>query len=326
MRSQFPSHPGNLGLVTSLGAGLSVLLLCAIFEVIVPLRAGTSGTQFISSNNNFRAIILYAAAGGCHTLLCAFGTLLLGARLRAEETPFALRKMSWRLGISFLLIIGTVLVACYWRLAVVEQSYFHTMRPLSGDARFGILWHYLQIPQSDIRLQVFALVPLTFVMLGISFSILACFWTAHKAVDLVRRARDIKEAEIVELKREIAQLLSLLSIVFTSSCISTITFLQLGRDWIEKGPLRDSYVQNGYAMAIFWSACFTIIMLMIVLVPLFWVGWRTLHIRRQAKHAGDKSRYFDPFYDVFSYGFLSKSAAATLMPIVTSSIAAVIGS
>lgn len=325
-RSVTPTGPARLGLVTALGTGLTVLVACGIFQLMIPVHSDIPAASLGPENQNLRAIILYAAAGGCHTLSCTFGSLLLMVRLKAEEPPFEFLKTIMGIATSFVVIISCLFIACYFDLAVVEQSYFETMRPLLDDGRFGFMLGEERIPLSQVHLQPFALLPLTFVILGVFFSIVACFWVSHRAIDFVHKAQDLQKREITELKSEVAQLISLLSIVFTTSCISTIAFLQLARDWIEKGPVRDAYIQNGYAMSIFWSACFTMIMLGILLIPLFWVGRHTLRLRRQAKFSGRGLGFYDPFYEVFSYSFLSKVGAATLMPILTSSIAAVIGS
>ena len=315
-----------MGLVTSLGAGAAILILCLIFQIMVPIRSVPAVKHLGEANENFRAVILYAAAGGCHTLLCLSSSMFLLARLSGEEPRFEFMRILRNIGISFAIIITIVFAGCYFSLAVVQQSYDETVRPLLGDARFGHLLRKIEISLLRIHLEVLALIPLSFVILGILFSIVACFWAAHRAVDFVHKAGGIQKAEIIALKREIAQLMTLLSIIFTTSCVSTIAFLQLGRDWIEKGSARAAYIQNGYAMSIFWSVCYTVIMLSIVLIPLFWAGRQTLRIRRQARFSGSKGGFYDPFYDVFSYGFFSKSGAATLMPIITSAVAAVIGS
>lgn len=64
---------------------------------------------------------------------------------------------------SFVVIISCLFIACYFDLAVVEQSYFETMRPLLDDGRFGFMLGEERIPLSQVHLQPFALLPLTFV-------------------------------------------------------------------------------------------------------------------------------------------------------------------
>lgn len=325
-RSSAVAGPHALGMVTSLGAGSAILLLCLVFQIVVPIRPLPEVKYLDDTNENFRALILYAAAGGCHTLLCLSSFMFLLARLSGEEPRHEFTRIIRNIGISFTTIIAVVFVGCYFNLAVVQQSYDETVRPLLGDHRFGLLLSKIKIPFLGVRLEVLALIPLALIVLGILFSVVACFWAAHRAIDFINKASSMQKSEIVALKREIAQLMTLLSIIFTTSCVSTIAFLQLGRDWIEKGNARDAYIQNGYAMSIFWSACYTVIMLSIMLIPLFWAGRQTLRIRRQARYSGSKGGFYDPFYDVFSYGFISKSGVATLMPIVTSAVAAVVGS
>jgi hypothetical protein len=218
------------------------------------------------------------------------------------------------------------MLAMYLQLELVQQSYGDTVLPLRSDHRLDLLLHDYSIPLLRFQFEPFAVFPFSLILFGVLFSAVACFWAAHIAATFSYRADDLKKSDLLHVKRDIAQLITLLSVVFTTSCISTIIVMQIGRDWIEKGPERDAYVQNGYSMSIFWSACYTSIFLTILLIPLFWTARKTLRVRRQATFRGSKPDFFDPFYDVFTYPFLSKAGAAVLMPMITSSLAAVIGS
>jgi hypothetical protein len=117
-----------------------------------------------------------------------------------------------------------------------------------------------------------------------------------------------------------------MSLIFTTSAIATIVFLQIGRDWIDKGEVREVYIQNGYAMSIFWSACYTSVFVSILLVPLFWLASQMVRLRRQAKVSHFGASPYDQIYDLVSYKFLARIGAAVCSPIVTSCIAAVWGS
>jgi len=233
-------HPSRLGLATALAAGVAVLLLCAIFQFVVPAHDVSAYVPANPGNVNLRALILYAAAGGAHVLLCSLGTAILFFRVRVAEPNF--RKITVDFTIAFSVIIAVVVLGCYLNLRVVQQSYFETIQPLQGDPRFGHLLGEHRIPLIAARFQLFAIFPLVLIAFGAAIAIVACFWVSQRMVDFVRTADGLKEAEIMEMKRDVAQLVSMISAIFTTSTVSTIALLQLGRDWIEKGPSRDAYI------------------------------------------------------------------------------------
>jgi hypothetical protein len=317
--------PSQLGFATSLGACTSVVLLCALFEILIPQSAGLI-VQTGAEIAQMRFVILYAASAGSEILICTFGALFLLARLSSEEPRFELRRILIAICISFTIIVLIVLIACYLDISVVWQSYHQTVLPLQQDSRLGFLLDIYSVPLLHFEFQVLAVLPLSLVFFGVAFSIVACFWASHQAVDFVRKSGDLQRRDITKLKRGVFHLTSLLSVVFTVSCISTISFLQIGRDWIEADAARATYIQNAYAMSIFWSVCYSSIILGILLIPLFWAGGRLVSVGRQAKHAGGPRSFYEQLFDMFSYGAISKVGAAAIMPILTSSAAALIGS
>jgi hypothetical protein len=320
------SRPAILGILTALGATTSVLVLCALFEVVNPIYDLTPSNLAAPHNANARFLILYSAAGGSHILLCTLGTFFLLFRLRSEQTKFELRKTIACLITSFIIISAVVILFCYLNTNLVKQSYIETMLPLQNDPRFGMLMERHRIPVFGSEFQTFASIPLFLVLFGVLFSVTACFWMAHQAVDFLRKASDLKPTEIAKIKRRVAQLIALMAIVFTTSALSTIIFLQIGRDWIQEGSRKIAYIQNGYAMAIFWSVCYTAIFLLILTIPLFWVTHRTKRFERQAKYAAGTALHFDEIYRQVSYKFLAQIGTAIISPVITSSVAAILGS
>lgn len=319
------SRPASLGAMTALIAAIAVLLLCGLFELVTPAH-DLAGSSLGIRNHNFRLPILYATAGGGHTLLSIFGALFLLLRLKAEQPKLELQKTVRLLQATFVGISAAVLILCYLNVSVVQQSYFQTVLPLEGDYRFGFLLGKHRIPLLGAELETFAVIPLMLVLFGIFFSVIACFWMAHRSIDFLRKADDLQPAEVADMKRGIVQLVTLMAVVFTTSTLSTIVFLQIGRDWLESSDAKTAYIQNGYAMAIFWSVCFTTIFLVILIVPLLWIAIHTRRLQRQAKYADRKTAYFDQIYEVISYKFLAQLGTAVISPIITSSIAAALGS
>ena len=320
------ARPSRLGLVITFGAGLVVLILCLAFESIVPNSGAYSGKYLGQQNLNFRSIILYATTGGTHILLCASSIIFFSTQLRRGQPKPEFKRVIVATAISFVVIFGVVLIACNLDLNLVHQSFQGRMAPIQNDARFSLLLGTTVTPLLNLKLQIFALFPLLLIAFGIIAAVIACFWIADKAVTFAYAADSLSKKEIVQLKRSVAQLVALISIVFTTSALATITLMQIGRDRIEKGDAREAYIQNGDAMSIFWSACYTSIIATIVLIPLWWIFGYTKRIQRQARHAGGRATFFDHIYEVISFRGVTQAAAAMFVPVLTSVIAAVFGS
>jgi hypothetical protein len=320
------ASPSSLGAATALGAGFTAFLLCLIFELVVPATSTSAGNYLGQANLNLRSIILYATAGGVHMVLCTGGIAFFWQQLKSSETKLEMRRIVIGMLISFFIISSIILVACYFDINIVRHTYLERMKPLHSDARLHFLLATTTIPIINFEIHPFAFFPLLLVIFGIAVAVAACFWIAHKAIRFTEKADGLKKPDIIELKRSVGQLVAITSTIFTTSTIATIAIMQIGRDWIEKGSMRDAYVQNGYAMSIFWSACYTSITVLIVLLPLYWIAGYTKRLQRQAKHAGGRPGFFDQIYEVFSYKAVSQAAAGTLVPLFTSSMAALFGS
>lgn len=321
------SRPSRLGFATAIGTAIGALVLCTVFESVVPTPADTMATNYLGQRNlNFRSIILYATAGGMHILLCCGGMIFFIEQLRRGETKFELKNIMAHGMIGLCVVCSVVLLACYLEMNVVRHSFADRVRPLESDARLAFLFARHSIPFINFEFRSFALFPLLLVLFGVAVAVTACFWIAHKAITFANRADDLKKSEIAELKRSLGQLISLVAVIFTTSSIATIALMQIGRDWFEKGVGRDAYIQNGYAMSIFWSACYTCVTILMVLLPLWWIAARTRRIQRQAKHAGDRPSFFDQIFEVISFKSIAQAGAAALAPLFTSSLAAVFGS
>jgi hypothetical protein len=292
----------------------------------VPATSGSVGNYLGEKNLNLRSIILYATAGGMHLVLCIGGFAFFLQQLRTTESKLELKRILIGILVAFSVISSVVIVACYLDINLVRQSYFERMRPLQNDVRLHLLLATTTLPFVNFEIHSFAFFPLILVIFGVAVAVTACFWISHKAIRFADKADGLKKAEIVELKRSIGQLVTVTSIIFTTSTIATIALMQIGRDWIEKGPARDAYVQNGYAMSIFWSACYTSVTVLIVLIPLYWIVGYTKRIQRQARYSGGRPTFFDQIYEVVSYKAVSQAAAATLVPLFTSTMAALFGS
>jgi hypothetical protein len=319
------ASPSYLGTATALGAGFTAFLLCLIFELVVPTTSASVGNYLGQKNQNLRSIILYATAGGMHLVLCIGGIAFFVQQLRTSESKLEIKRILMGFLIAFSIITSVILVACYLDINLVRQSYFERIKPLHSDDRLHLLLATTALPFINFEIHPFAFFPLLLVIFGIAVAVTACFWISHKAIRFADKADGLKRAEIVELKRSIGQLVTVTSIVFTTSTIATIALMQIGRDWIDKGIARDAYVQNGYAMSIFWSACYTSITVLIVLMPLYWIVGYTRRVQRQAKYSGGRPGFFDQIYEVVSYKAVSQAAAATLVPLFTSTMAALFG-
>ena len=320
------ANPSALGLATALGAGFTALLLCMIFELTVPVTNGPGGNYLGQANLSLRGIILYITVGGLHLVLCSGGIAFFLEQLKTSEPKLETKRIVFGIPIAFSIIASAILIACYLDINVVQQSYHERVRPLRSDARLHFLFTKFSLPNGIFEIEPFALFPLLLVIFGVAVAVTACFWIAHKAVRFADKADGLKKAEIVELKRSVGQLVTITSIIFTTSTVATIALMQIGRDWIEKGTVRDAYVQNGYAMSIFWSSCYTTITVLMVLIPLYWIAGYTKRIQRQAKYSGGRPSFFDQIYEVVSYKAVSQAAAGTLVPLFTSSMAALFGS
>lgn len=316
-------RPSRLGLATALGAATGALALCLVFDVLVPQSVRSASADYLGQGNlNLRSIILYVTAGGMHILLCCGGMAFFFDQLRRGVSSLEFRRMIFLALVTFCLVGAIVLLACALNLNVVEHSFQDRIYPLERDARLAFLLTPREIPFTHIQVRLFAVFPLLLVLFGVAVAVAACFWIAQKAVTFASHAGDLKPTQISELKRSVGQLLSLTTVVFTTSTIATIALMQIGRDWLGKGAPRDAYIQNGHAMSIFWSACYTCVTILMVVLPLWWIASRTRRIQRQAKYAGDRASFWDQIFDVVSFKSVVQAGCAALAPLLTSSFVA----
>jgi len=319
-------RPSRLGAATALGTTVGILTLCLIFQFVVPAQLLPEGASIGGSNSNVRSLILYATSGGIHLLLCGGSIVFFWEQLRKGESKAEFANILVYACITISVILLVMIFACYLDLKVVVHSYEERVRPLEADPRLAVMLTRHAIPLTQVRFQPFALFPLILVVFGVTAAVMACFWIAHKAIVFSHRADDLKKLDILELKRSLTQLIGLITVVFTTSTIATIALMQIGRDWVEKGSMRDAYIQNGHAMAIFWSACYTTLIVLIIVLPLWWIARHTRRIQRQARHSGARPTLYDQIFEIVSYKSVTQVGIATLAPLLTSSIAAVFGS
>jgi hypothetical protein len=319
-------RPSRLGLATAIGAAIGALTLCILFEFLVPLPIDAAATYLDAKNLTQRSIIIYVTAGGIHMLLCSAGMAFFFDQLRREESTL---EFKWTIGYAMVAfcIIGTfVFVVCSLGLNIVAHSFQDRIRPLESDVRLAFLVTPRPIPLTHFNVRPFAIFPILLTLFGVAVAVTACFWIAHKAVTFASQANDLQPAHIIGLKRSVGQLISLTTVIFTSSTIATIALMQIGRDWLDKGAVRDAYIQNGHAMSIFWSACYTCVTVLMITIPLWWVAARTRRIQRQAKHAGARATFWDQIFEVVPFKSVIQAGCAMLAPLLTSSFAAAFAS
>jgi len=319
-------RPSRLGLAIAIGTAMGALAMCLLFEFLVPLPLDSAANYVGEKNLNLRSIIIYVTAGGMHILLCSGSMAFFFDQLRREESTLEFKRTIGFAAVAFCIVGALVVLACTLGLNIVTHSFQDRIRPLEDDARVASLFALHQIPLMHFGIRPFAVFPILLTLFGIAVAVTACFWIAHKATTFANRADDLKPAHIADIKRSVGQLISLTTVVFTTSTIATIALMQIGRDWLEKGIVRDAYIQNGHAMSIFWSACYTCVTVLMILIPLWWIATRTRRVQRQAKHAGVRGTFWDEVFEVVSFRSVIQAGCATLSPLLTSSFAATFGS
>jgi hypothetical protein len=323
---RYCARPSRLGFVTAIGTSLVALVLCLAFQFVVPATADHAMGYLGTKNSDFRSVILYATAGGSHILLCTAGMAFFIWQMRSAEPVAEFRRIVIATGIGFLIIFGSVVCACYFNLNLVQASYAVRIAPLYPDGRLANLLSFKTVLFTQLNIQLLALFPLTLVAFGVLIAVIACFWISHKAIAFAHKADDLRKEHVVEMKRNLTQLITVISVVFATSTLATIALMQIGRDWIESGSERDSYIQTGDAMSIFWSAVYTSVIGAIVFLPLIWVAGYTKRIQHQARYAGAKSSFSDNVYEALSLTGVARAALAMLTPLLTSTLAAAFGS
>lgn len=319
-------RPSRLGLATALGTAAGALVLCLAFEALVPQSSSAASGYVGDKNLNFRSLIIYVTAGGMHILLCAGGIAFFIDQLRREQATLEFKKTIACALLAFGIVATIVLLSSALHLNIVLYSFQDRIRPMEGDARLVFLLMPQEIPLVHFRLRPFAIFPLLLTLFGVAAAVAACFWIAQKAITFSHRSDDLRATQVSELKRSVGQLITLTTIIFTTSTIATIALMQIARDWVEKGVIRDAYIQNGHAMSIFWSACYTCVTAFIVIIPLWWISARTRRLQRQAKYGGERRTFWDHIFDLVSFASVIQAGFAVLAPLLTSSFVAVFAS
>lgn len=321
--TQILDRPSRLGFATALGAAAGVLVLCVAFEAFVP-QSSTAANGYVGDKNlNFRSIIIYVTAGGMHMLLCAGGMAFFVDQLRREQAALEFKRTVAYALLAFGIVATIVLASSAFDINIVLYSFQERVRPMEGDARLLFLLRPREIPIAHSHICLFAIFPLLLTLFGVAVAVAACFWIAQKAITFSHRSDDLRPTQVAELKRNVGQLITLTTIIFTTSAIATIALMQIARDWIEKGAVRDAYIQNGHAMSIFWSACYTCVTALIVIIPLWWIAARTRRLQRQAKYGGEHRSFWDHMLGLVSFASVIRANIAVLAPLLTSSFVAV---
>lgn len=319
-------RPSNLGIFTALGTGACALVLCLVFEWLVPLPPIPPLEYLGEKNLSFRSVIIYVSSGGLHVLLCIGGIAFFFDQLRRTAASQEFRRTCAYASIAVGVICAIVLLVCILDLKIVEYSFQSRIRPMESDARLTLLLAPQQLPLIRTGYRVFAIFPLLLVMLGVAVATVACFWIAHRVVAFSDHAEELGKKQISELKRSITALVSLTTIIFTTSTVATIALMQIGRDWVRTGPVKDAYIQNGHAMSIFWSGVYTSVTILMIVLPLWWMASHTRRVQRGAKHAGARPSFWDQIFDAVPLKSVLQLGATALTPLVTSALAATFAS
>lgn len=253
-----------------------------------------AGIQHLG-NPSFNFII-YCIAAALHIVFSCFFTYQLWAGIR-KLSPIPRFKIKKRIMYASISIYGFFLViASICEAKLVLYSHQRTLEILRIVRWDGFLLP--EIPFTSISW--FSLFVLGLIQCGIVFSVVACIWSAVKSADITLNQVEKAEFDRDAIWSDVSMFGIIVASVFLTSTIATTFYLSIGRNFTEPDGYGQFYSSSGDAMSVLWAACFSVIMIIIVLFPTIKMNELARAAHRKQRVLGKDTERFQFIYTALS--------------------------
>lgn len=305
-----------------LSAGV-IAVVIIVFELLMPAPATKSDFASIAidpqGDPSFN-IIVYSLTSALHIVFSVFFSyrLWLGIKKMSPSARFATKQ---KIICGSIIVFAAILVgATFLRLDIVTYSHERTLSIFSHTKWYAFLEP--KVPYFEISW--FSLFPLFLVMCGITFAVLGCMWSAVKAADIIHNQLQKQEFDRDAIWSELSMFSLVVAAVFLTSTIATTFYLSLGRGLATDEGFGVYYKKSADGMTILWAACFSIIMIIIVLFPIGEMNEAARKHHQEYRVLGKDTDRFKFVYGTLSTDRILKMLAILFAPMYVAIIRAAI--
>jgi len=304
-------------------SGSIIAVVLAVFELLMPTLPHAidfKNPLTSSAKDPTFNLILYTVSSGLHILVSLFFSYQLWQGIR-RMSPMPRFRIKTRIIIISTLFYGSLLIcASYLKLKIVTYSHHRTLEILEPTLWGGFM--KMTIPFTSISW--FSLYPIFLILCGILFGVVACIWSAVKANDIAHNQLEKKDFDSDAIWSEISMFSIVVASVFLTSTIATTFYLNIGRNLTESDAYGRFYSSSSDALSILWAACFSAIMIVIVLYPTRSMNEKARLTHKKSRVMGDDLDRFKFVYGALSTERILKMLAILFTPIYVAAVRAAI--
>lgn len=300
-----------------------IVTVLIVFEFIMPQVPESSsflGSGINTDKDPSFSVIIYSLSSALHILLSFFFTYQLWYSIKktCSSVRFRVKKIIAITSLSFLTL--ALVFASIFEVKIVTYSHHRTLEILKIVKWDAFLTH--KIPLTSISW--FSLFPLVLVWCGMLFSVVACIWSAVKAMDITQNQLEKEDFDQDVIWSEISMFSIVVSSVFVTSTVATIFYLNIGISFAANSGFGQFYARSADGMSVLWATCFSAIMIIIVLFPTGSMNEVARISHKKNRVLGKDTERFKFVYGALSSDRILKVLAILLTPVYIAAIRAVV--
>lgn len=301
----------------------TVVLFTIIFQIIMPPLPQISDfgdLYFSKTDDPTFNMIAYVSTSSLHIIFSIFFSFHLWINIK-KNSPYVRFNIKRNIAISSFIVISLIIIfSIAVKLKIVTYSHDRTLSVFQNT-----YWgEFISAKAPSLGVSLFSFFPVFLVLCGVAFSVVACVWSAAKSIDIIENKLIKQEVDFDEIWSEISIFSIIVSSVFLTSTLSTIFYLNLGAGLSKLPDYNDFYRNSANGMSILWGACFSIIMIIIVLYPLKKMNESAQNSQREHRVLGKDITRFKFIYGVLSTDRIIRIIFVLFSPVYISAMNAII--
>lgn len=300
-------------------SGTVVALVMIVFEMVmppVPQSSEFDGEGIAPNGDVSFNMIVYSISSALHVVMSLFFSFQLWRGIKKMSSParFAIkRNIIWA---SLFFFALALLSASLAQLDIVAYSHDRTLAILRSTNWVTFIGYKIPF----IGIAWFSLFPLFLVMCGILFAIIACIWSAVKAMDITHNQLQKQHFDRDAIWSEMSMFSVVVASVFLTSTIATTFYLSLGRGLTSEVGYGAFYRNSADGMTIMWASCFSMIMIIIVLFPTGKMNEAARLHHKEHRVLGKDTERFSFVYGALSTERVLKMLAVLFTPVYVAAV------